>query len=128
MLIRLLRRREFLVAEIVGRVQPHDMSRIDAAFEHLQIIALLKKHSILPVVVGDAEKFQVRYLRQRRAAAHVGPDDAAALGARITGMMDLFGEGDLSGNVRHLEALAVRSKHPTMIRTAQPILFDATVK
>ena len=29
------------------------MSRIDTAFEHLQVIALLKEQTILPVIVAD---------------------------------------------------------------------------
>ena len=104
------------------------MSRIDPAFEHLQVIALLKEQTILPVLVADPEKLQVRQLGHLWPAPHVGPDDTAAFDAGISRMMNALGERQLGRNVRHLQTFANRRKFPAVINAAQAIFLDPAVK
>src|SRR5262249_27558564 len=102
-----------------------DVSRIDAAFEDLKVIRLLKKQSIDAVLIGNAQKFKVGQFRWGFCQPHVGPDNAAALHARITGVLHLIHELLRRRYIGHIDTLAVGGVLPGMIGAAQPVYFDA---
>src|SRR5262245_36233064 len=106
-------------------MQPHDVRRIDAAFEDLKVIRLLKKQSIDAVLIGNPQKFKVGQFRWIFRQPHVGPDNAAALHARITGVLHLLHELLRWRYIGHIDTLAVGGVLPGVIRAAKPVCFDA---
>src|SRR4030095_7317148 len=106
-------------------MQPHDVRRIDAAFEHLKVIRFLKKQSIDAVLIRNAQKFKVGQFRWSYCQTHISPDNAAALDARITGMLHFFHELLRRRYVGHLDTLAVERVLPGVIRAAQPVFSHA---
>src|SRR6476659_1071797 len=102
------------------------MRRIDAAFEHLEIISLLVKQSINSVLVRYAEKLKIRQLWQILRKTHVSPNDAAALDARVARVLNILLELLIHGNIGHVDAFTARRVFPSMISAAQAVLLDAT--
>src|SRR5262245_21551442 len=106
-------------------MQPHDVRRIDAAFEDLKVVRFLKKQSINAMLIGNAQKFKVGQFRWSFRQPHVGPDDAAALDAKITGVLHLLHELLRWRYIGHIDTLAVGRILPGVIGAAQPVCFDA---
>src|SRR6267142_2725273 len=75
------------------------------------------------MLIGNAQEFKVRQFRRSLRQAHIGPDDAAALHARITGVLHFFHELLLGRYIGHRDALAVWGVLPSVIGAAQPVLF-----
>src|SRR5213083_2385670 len=109
----------------IPAVQERNMAGIDAALDRLQVVALL------PPLGGDAMRrgqmhpLEARQRRFLRRWAHVGPDDAAQLRARVRLELDALAYAAFFRLGGQVHALAVHVVLPPVVRTAQPALLVA---
>src|SRR3989454_3672106 len=109
----------------VPAVQERNMAGIDADLDRLQVVALL------PPLGGDAMRrgqmhpLEVRQRRLPRRRAHVGPDDAAQLHARVRLELDALAYAAFLRLGGQVHALAVHVVLPPVVRAAQPALLVA---
>src|SRR6266568_4990331 len=95
-----------VLARAQAGVQEARVAGIDAALDRLGEVAGLVAHRDEALVLGDEVPLDLRQARRLAARAHVRPDDAAALRARIADGVDLVLEVALRRLVRHVYALA----------------------
>ena len=100
-------------------VEEPGMARVDVALQRLHPVALPLERRKLHVVGVDAEPFEVRHRRRRLPAAHVRPDHAAGLPARIGALTHLVPEVALSGLARHVHAAPAHVVLPAVVDAAQ---------
>ena len=102
------------------------MRRVDVALERLHPVAFLHPQGHMHLLGRDEVPFEIGQRRQVLLfRAHVGPNDAVALAARISLEPDIVLEtaaGRLGGHVRHAPG---DIKFPAVIDTAQPALLVA---
>src|SRR5436190_24036262 len=109
----------------IPAVQERNMAGIDAALDRLQVVALL------PPLGGDAMRrwqmhpLEVRQRRLFRRRAHVGPDHAAQLHARVRLELDALAYAAFFRLGGQVHAVAVHVVLPAVVRAAQPALLVA---
>ena len=101
------------------------MRGIDAAFERLQIVAALPELRHEALSLGHQGPLEIGKSGWRAGRPHVGPDHAAALGARVGRQGDLVRKRGLRPLVGHVDAAAVHAVLPAVIDAAQAALLVA---
>src|SRR6266852_2507842 len=109
----------------IAAVQERNMARIDAALDRLQVVALLPAFGGDAVRRGQMHPLEVRQRRLFRRRAHVSPDDAAQLHARVRLELDALAYAAFFRLGGQVHALAVHVVLPPVVRAAQPALLVA---
>ena len=110
------------IAVVEEAMQERGVRWIDADFERLQPVALDQTLEREGVRVGCDQTIEMRQLR-RRAGAHIGKQDAAALHHRIGFLTDIGAEIGAFRLGRRFKAFAVDVEQPAVERTAQSAAF-----
>src|ERR1700688_3010513 len=101
------------------------MAGIDAALQRLEVIAFLEALRDIAMARRHIRPFEVRNRRPLFRGGHIGPDDFAALDARIRLELDFLAVAALLGFRRNHDALTRDVVFPAVIGTAKPTLFIA---
>jgi hypothetical protein len=100
---------------------------VDAAFHGLQVVAFLQPLGHEHVALGQVGPFDAGWLGLLVLRAHVGPDDAGALDARVAGDGHALAHLRLVGRLRHVDALAVDVELQAVVAAAHAVVFVAAV-
>ena len=109
----------------IAAMQERDVARIDAALHRLQVIALLPALGDEALRRLEIDPFERRQRRLFGRRAHIGPDHAAELDARIGLELDLLAEAACGRLRGHLDALPGHVVFPAVIGAAQAVLLVA---
>src|SRR5436309_651872 len=104
------------------------MAGVDAAFDGLQIVSLLKALGNVAVCFRDPRPLQFGKLRYGLAWTHVGPDDSAVFTRRISRRAHSVFECILRRFVWHIYTRAVHVVLPSVINSSQTTLLVASPK
>ena len=110
-------------------VHPVDVGGVDVALEGLRPVALLQHHDRRVDLLGRQRvDLEGREWRRARARAHVRPDHAVDVAARVRAGPHLVPERALRRHARHVDAAADHVELPAVVDAAEPALLVATVE
>src|SRR3989449_11408137 len=109
----------------IPAMQERNMAGIDAALDRLQVVRLLPSLGGDAMRRGQMHPLEARQRRLLRRRAHVGPDDAAQLRARVRLELDALAYAAFFRLGGQVHALAVHVVLPPVVRAAQPALLVA---
>src|SRR5205823_2428632 len=109
-------------------MQEAEMRGVDFAFEALQPIALALREDDVDLTLRQQGRLDLRQRRRFLALAHIDIDQAVALGDPIRLRLDVALEIRVVGDVRRIDAIALRVELPAVIEAAQAVLLVAPQK
>src|ERR1700691_2935263 len=101
------------------------MTRSDSALHRLEVVALLHALRNEAALGRDLGPFERRQLGLQFGRTHIGPDDAAMLGARIAFELDALPHAGLFRLGREIDALPGDVVFPAVIGAAQTAFLVA---